>query len=512
MRKQLKVKEQKSEQKNVSTEVRIKWLKHMMLLSGVLIIFLLAAIISVLTIKKTDTLLKAKVTSMTSTLNVQMQMNLNSYLQRMETIGTLVFAEEEVYQYSAVDSSNDEYEAIKTEQLIADKLYDLCIMENFVDFAIVYSNNHPVGKMSNGTVELFGDNLYRDLKAMINRQKTADGWSTGYQENYKRIYYVKRVNEDAVLVISFYTNELDDVFEHPGGIDDIAVQLVEANGIVIYSSDDGQEGQVLDPAVAERIDGRSAVTMMDDEYLITLKECGDNWSVVCSTPTQKILKEKNDVTFFVIIVTIIAAVVASLLNVLLISRIINPVHEIVDSLSDEAHNDLLTGIFNKKTFEKKVEEALKRDQDLKKKAVILLDLDNFKGVNDTLGHAYGDKVLAGVGDILRRVSHADDYLGRLGGDEFCIYLNILDFYQGNYREYIEEKCKKLCQAFSNNYTGENGNYKISASIGVAIFPDHGTSFSELYKCADKALYASKHKGKDTYTIYEESLPEKEEMK
>lgn len=482
----------------------------MMLLFVVLIISLLAVIISVLTIKKTDTALKTKVTSMTTALNVQMQMNLDSYLQRMETIGTLVFAEEEVYKYSAVDSNNGEYEAIKTEQLIADKLYDLCIMENFVDFAIVYSNNHPVGKLSNGTVKLFGDSLYSDLVSMINRQKTADGWSTGYKENYKRIYYVKRVNDEAVLVISFYTNELDDVFDHPGGIDDIVVQLVEANGIVIYSSDDSEEGQVLDPEVAERIEGHTAVTMMDDEYLITLKECGDNWSVVCSAPTQKILKEKNDVTVYIIIVTIIAAAIASVLSVVIVSRIITPVHEIVDFLSDEAHNDLLTGIFNKKTFEKRVEEVLKRDHDSKKKAIILLDLDNFKGVNDTLGHAYGDKVLAGVGDILKRVFHADDYLGRLGGDEFCVYLNISDFCQGNYRKHIEEKCAELCQAFANNYTGESENYKISASIGAAVFPDHGKTFGELYKCADKALYASKRKGKDTYTIYEENMPGKEE--
>lgn len=482
----------------------------MILFTGVLVILLLAAVISVLTIKKTDTALKTKVTSMTSALNVQMQMNLDSYLQRMETIGTLVFAEEEVYKYSAVDSDNDEYEAIKTEQLIADKLYDLCIMENFVDFAIVYSNNHPVGKLSNGTVKLFGDTLYNDLSSMINRQKTADGWSTGYKENYKRIYYVKRVNDDAVLVISFYTNELDDVFEHPGGLDDIAVQLVEANGIVIYSSEAGQEGEVLDPEVAERIKGHTSVTMMDDKYLITLKECGDNWSVVCSAPTQKILQEKNDVTVYVVIITIIAAVAASAISVILVSKIITPVHEIVDSLSDEAHNDLLTGIFNKKTFEKKVEEVLKRDHDSKRKAVILLDLDNFKGVNDTLGHAYGDKVLAGVGDILKRVFHADDYLGRLGGDEFCVYLNISDFCQGNYRKHIEEKCLELCQAFANYYTGETGAYKISASIGAAVFPDHGKTFGELYKCADKALYASKRKGKDTYTVYEENLPGKEE--
>lgn len=497
---------------NVSTDVRIKRLKHMVLVSGILIILLLSAVISILTIKKTDMALKTKVTSMTSALNVQMQMNLNSYLQRMETIGTLVFAEEEVYKYSAVNSDNDEYEAIKTEQLIANKLYDLCIMENFVDFAIVYSNNHPVGKLSNGTVKLFGDNLYSDLSFMINRQKTADGWSTGYKENYKRIYYVKKVNDDAVLVISFYTNELDDVFEHPGGLDDIAVQLVEANGIVIYSSEAGQEGESLDSNIADRIKGHSSVTTMDDEYLITLSECGDNWSVVCSAPTKKILQEKNDVTIYIVIITIITAVAASAISVVLISKIITPVHEIVDSLADEAHNDLLTGIFNKKTFEKKVDETLKLDHDSKKKALILLDLDNFKGVNDTLGHVYGDKVLAGVGDIMKRVFHADDYLGRLGGDEFCVYLNISDFCQGNYRSHIEEKCLELCQAFANYYTGENGGYKISASIGAAVFPDHGKCFGELYKCADKALYASKRKGKDTYTIYEENLPGKEEMK
>lgn len=484
----------------------------MMLISEVSVIFLLSAVISFLTIKKTDTALKTKVIAMTSALNEQMQMNLDSYLQRMETIGTLVFAEEEVYKYSAVDSSNSDYEAIKTEQLIEDKLYDLCIMENFVDFAIVYSNNHPVGKVSNGTVKLFGDNLYSDLEAMINRPKTADGWSTGYKENYKRIYYVKRVNDDAVLVISFYTNELDDVFEHPGGIDDIAVQLVEANGIVIYSSESGQEGKVLDSEISERIKGHTAVTTMDNKYLITLKECGDNWSVVCSAPTKKILKEKNDVTVFVVIVTLITAVLASALSVLLVSKIIRPVNKIVDSLSDEAHNDLLTGILNKKTFEKKVDESLKQNIDFKKKAVILLDLDNFKGVNDTLGHAYGDKVLVGVGDILRRVFHTDDYTGRLGGDEFCVYLNISDLCQGNYINHIEEKCEELCKAFANNYTGDNDNYKISASIGVAVFPDNGNSFGELYKCADKALYSSKHKGKDTYTIYNESMSDKEETK
>lgn len=488
--------------KNINSSAHVRKLKNLMLFINIFIITVLTAVISILTIQKTDEALKTKVTTMVSSLNVQMQMNLDSYLQRMETIGTLIFATEDVYEYDATDAANDKYDAIKTETLIADELYNICLMENFVDFGIVYSNNHHVGKMSNGTIKLFGDNLYNDLASMINRTKTYDGWATGYGDNYRRIYYVKTVNENAVLVISFYTDELDDVFEHPGGIEDITVRLVDENDVVIYSSDDTEEGIRLSDKIAERISNRSAVTIMDDKYLITLKNCSDNWKVVCSAPTEVILKEKNDVTYYVVIIAIIASILAAGFSIIIMSKILSPVNDIVESLSDEAHTDLLTGILNKRTFERRVEDALKKDWDSKKKAVILIDLDNFKGVNDTLGHAYGDKVLANVGDILKRVFHVDDYLGRLGGDEFCVYLNISDIRQGNYMAHIEEKCTELAQEFRNNYTGENNNYKISASIGVAIFPLHGKNFSELYKSADTALYASKHKGKDTFTIYD----------
>ncbi|MDE6774998.1 MAG: sensor domain-containing diguanylate cyclase [Ruminococcus sp.] len=484
-----------------SSSAHVKQLKNLMLFIYIFIIVTLTVSISVLTINKTDEALKTKVTSMVSALNVQMQMNLDSYLQRMETIGTLVFAEEKVYTYDATDKNNDEYESIKTEKLIESHLYGICIMENFVDFSIVYADNNHLGKMSNGTVKLFGNSMYNDLVSMINRPKTADGWSTGYMGNFKRIYYVKRIHENAVLVISFYTNELADVFEHPGGIKDIAVQLVEENNVVIYSSDREQEGGLLDPEIAGRTAGHSSVTIMDNKYLITLSDCGDNWRVVCSAPTEKILSEKKEIALYVIIIATAAAIIAAGASILLMAKIFSPVNEIVDSLSDEAHMDLLTGVYNKRTFEKRVDEALKKDIDSRRKALIIIDLDNFKGVNDTLGHAYGDKVLSGVGDIMKRVFHQDDYLGRLGGDEFCVYLNITDFQQGNYLRHIEEKCAELCEAFHHNYTGENNNYKISASIGVAVFPEHGSDFAALYRCADKALYKSKQKGKDTYTIF-----------
>ncbi len=483
---------------------RIRWLKRSMIYGYTGIIIIVTIFISVLVMNKTDDVLKSKVSSMASTLNVQLKMNINSYLSKMETTGALVFVAEEVYQYDATDETVDGYEALSTESVISEMLFDLCIMENFVDFGIVYRNNHVVGKVSNGTIELFGDRLYTDLEAMISRNRTHDGWATGYNGDFKRIYYVKQVNENAVLVTSFYTTELEDVFDHPGGMGDMTVRLVEENNVVIYSSTDGETGQTLPQDIFSRVAEQTSATFMDNEYLVNVNSCGDNWRVISSIPTQIILQEKNEIQFFILIVGIIAALFACLVSIWLSHKISTPVHKMVKVLDTKAHIDQLTGILNKRSFEESADRAFNLENAPERYALILIDVDNFKGVNDTLGHAYGDEVLAGVGEILRMVFRADDFLGRLGGDEFCVLLYLPS--SADYSttvEYTSEKCRQLCAAFASNYTGPDKKYKVSASIGAAFFPQHGNSFSELYQCADKALYESKRKGKDTYTLYTE---------
>jgi diguanylate cyclase (GGDEF)-like protein len=132
--------------------------------------------------------------------------------------------------------------------------------------------------------------------------------------------------------------------------------------------------------------------------------------------------------------------------------------------------------------------------------MILLDVDNFKGVNDTLGHAYGDEVLAKIGGSLRAIFSTEDYVGRIGGDEFCVFVNTEAPENMDYTDFIRTKCEMISAAFREHYTGADGTYKISGSIGCAFFVKDGEDFQALYHAADQALYASKHRGKDTYTI------------
>ncbi|MDE6086774.1 MAG: GGDEF domain-containing protein, partial [Oscillospiraceae bacterium] len=265
-----------------NTLQKVRRLKISLIIGYAMIVLTAVLSVSILAVRKTDTVLKAKVISLTSSLNVQMKLNMNSYLSRMETIGTLAFTIEEAYTYDATDPDNDEYDAINTEKIISDKLYSLCIMENFVDYGIVYRNNHTVGKISNGTTNLFGEKLFTDLNAMISHKRTNDGWCAGYQENFKRIYYVKKIHDNALLVISFYTSELESVFDNPETLSDMEIRLTDQNYHMIYSSRQDEAGSSLPDDIATRIQGQNSATVMDNLYLVSVYTCNDDSFVICS--------------------------------------------------------------------------------------------------------------------------------------------------------------------------------------------------------------------------------------
>lgn len=464
------------------------------------VIICIIIIISALVLQKTDEILKSKVSEMTSSLTVQMKMNMNSYLEKLETTGTLVFATEDVYKYNASDTGIDAYDAIQTEDIISDELFSLGLMENFVDFGIVYDNNHTVGKVSNGTVNLFGDKLYTDLSEIINRERTNDGWAAGYNGDFKRVYYVKRINEGAVLVMSFYTTELEEVFDHPGGLNDITVRLADSNNFIIYSSLDNEMGEILPYEITSRITDRTSATVIDDEYLVTVNVCGDDWKVICSVPTQLMLKEKNDVKIYITIVAIAASLFAFFSSAALSSKISNPVGDMLSLLTQKANLDQFTHLLNKHSFEDIVERTLKAAGPSDKFCMMLIDFDDLKKVNDNFGHATGDRVLLDVANVMTRLYGNYGFLGRVGGDEFCVFLEIPKTVSDS-GQYLISKCTEMCGAFRNKYVDDEQKHRSSVSIGAVYSPKDGRSFAELYKRADKALYKSKNNGKDTFSIY-----------
>lgn len=167
------------------------------------------------------------------------------------------------------------------------------------------------------------------------------------------------------------------------------------------------------------------------------------------------------------------------------------------ALQKQAERDGLTQLYNAAAVKAKVQELLEHtapDSDCH--LFVLLDLDNFKQINDTFGHQYGDQVLKEVADVLRKTFRRDDILGRLGGDEFVFLLRSVPGFQ-----VMEPIFTKLCRQLQKTYTKDGKSVTISASLGVACAPGQGSTFTELYSKSDQALYEVKNQLKNGYRLY-----------
>jgi diguanylate cyclase (GGDEF)-like protein/PAS domain S-box-containing protein len=169
-----------------------------------------------------------------------------------------------------------------------------------------------------------------------------------------------------------------------------------------------------------------------------------------------------------------------------------------------ANYDSLTKLPNRHMFQQRLRAALERCQANRKKlAVLFIDLDNFKSVNDTLGHEWGDLLLRSVPARLDECLRGDDVVCRLGGDEFTV---IMEGFQSS--EEVSSACKRLVKALAQPFAIKGRDISTNACIGVSIYPDHGTDISTLLKNADLAMYRAKTVCKGSYQFYAPELSER----
>lgn len=164
----------------------------------------------------------------------------------------------------------------------------------------------------------------------------------------------------------------------------------------------------------------------------------------------------------------------------------------------EAARDSGTGLLNKRAISEYTIERINAGGD-KAMYLAIMDVDDFKRINDTYGHMFGDQVLSKVSEIIRSVVGQRGKVGRFGGDEFFVlFENILD--EAELRRILKVITKHILWA----YSGVIKDFAVTTSIGISKYPDDGTAYDELFKKADKSLYIAKAKGKNRYIIYDES--------
>jgi len=165
-------------------------------------------------------------------------------------------------------------------------------------------------------------------------------------------------------------------------------------------------------------------------------------------------------------------------------------------LQNKADTDQLTDLYNKMATERMIKDYLEGEGKDSLSMLFVLDVDNFKKINDTMGHAFGDKVLSQLGHQIRAWFRVSDIVGRIGGDEFMIFVKDI-----KNPEVVKREGSRIMQFFEGFSVGEYTKYSPTASIGGAIYPTDADNFEALYKAADKAVYKSKKEGKNRVSFY-----------
>ena len=181
-------------------------------------------------------------------------------------------------------------------------------------------------------------------------------------------------------------------------------------------------------------------------------------------------------------------------------------HDITESKDKEreihqlAYYDFLTKLPNRKLFQQELESYIKSSHfNSKKFAVLFLDLDNFKWVNDSLGHHFGDKVLVEVSQILTSLVLEDSLVARLGGDEFVIISPFHDQLE------ISKLATSILESVSHPIIIDSTEINVGWSIGISIFPDNANSATDLLKNADTAMYQAKESGKNSFRYFNNTM-------
>lgn len=167
-------------------------------------------------------------------------------------------------------------------------------------------------------------------------------------------------------------------------------------------------------------------------------------------------------------------------------------HELL--MKEKMRRDSLSKLYNKAATQEAARRLLLKNPN-QSYAFFILDIDNFKTVNDTCGHAVGDMVIADFAGKIKLQFREDDIVGRIGGDEFVVFVPVPS------SEWAERKAGILSRTLRYEFSAAQKSCSISASIGVAISPKAGTTFEVLYQNADSALYETKKRGKNGYSVY-----------
>lgn len=470
---------------------------------AVIVIIAMMGSFLTLFVGKTNEFIKKNLADMMAANGQQLKINVNHYLNSVENASRLMFGEEDYVSFNAADPTLSDYDRIQKEEEISTYIGNLGLAENFADFGIIYENDKKVGLISQTTAARYADGgIYEHYRNLITDAVEEKGWSSEAGDRLDRLVFVKRLNDHAIILASFYSDELTSLFGFTRQLNGVTACLTDENNKVLYSTDKAMMGKSLTEEILSPLhsEDKDAVGVNSD-YFSAINTLDNDWKVYCYAPVELLMEESLKDTQSLLVISAVLAAVFLAVFVLLSKIIAAPMNGIVDSLEARAESDGLTGVYNKVTFERAAEELCKGAPKSGFVVMLMLDVDKFKEVNDKYGHARGDEVLAENARAMKRYMEGASAIGRVGGDEFAACYTFAGGTFGDVHQIVSREVEEYRTAFHECMMAKK--IDVTTSVGVVISSVVGEDFGYYYLNADRALYESKRSGRNRVTWFNE---------
>lgn len=446
---------------------------------------------------RSNYVLKQTASNLISGSNRQMELNIDSYLTKVEKAASLLFADDNFYQYDPTDETMDPYVKSQTEEAMEDRINDLGILDNYTDFSVIYSNDDIIGWVSKSTRALYADGgMYADFDSILSDDGSDRSWVFGLCGNTDHLYYLQRYNDHAIIMVSFYSQELNDYFQIPEQLEGMTVALVDEDSNILYANESDLIGGKISEETQELLGSITDGSVMTKDVLVTSNTCTNGWRILCMIPTESVVKDNRKASCQSLLMVLTAVALILLFGLRKTKEMNLSAAGIVEQLQSDADHDRMTGLLNKVAFQQASDRELVQRSPRKAYFFTIIDLDHFKEINDTCGHEAGDTLLTEFAGILTHTFGAEYLLGRIGGDEFGVFASLGETQAGDAMKEIQEKLHEVRKALDEkDFAKSFKDLKPSFSSGTVRATEEDTSFDSLYRRADALLYQSKNNGR-----------------
>lgn len=312
-------------------------LRRKLLISYICITFISVSLVSILTYRNTEMILTNKIIKFSENINSQTKLNINQYLTGIENSVAIAFSDTNIMNFNPYSANLIDSDYLQNKERVESYLKSLSMLNKCTDFALVYDDGSIIGQTSDITLKLFNkDTIYSDFDSRLEESEKKSVWLTGIKDNFNKIFYIKRLKENTILMVSVNNSGLDEIFGKLQNINNTIYSLVDSQNKIIYSSDNGYTGTSMKINDESEAEGQ----IEDKNNLVLYTTCNNDWKLVSYISNKYVLEDITKTAIYTLIIGIFCILSALVIGSIISKKISMPINILARKIEEVSKGNL----------------------------------------------------------------------------------------------------------------------------------------------------------------------------